>query len=161
MKTIEERLIARSVRDPESGCLRWIGVRNHKGYGQIHVGGSNIGAHRAAYEAWVGPIPDGHEIDHVRARGCVHRDCIEPAHLEAVTHIENVRRSMRDSCPSGHEYTKANTRIRPCDGTRACRACEVQRIEPVACECGAMVSEKNMSRHRRSPKHNEMMERTS
>ena len=45
-------------------------------------------AHRLAYELMVGPIPDGLELDHL----CRVRNCVNPAHLEAVTHQENVLR---------------------------------------------------------------------
>jgi hypothetical protein len=51
-------------------------------------------AHRVSYEFYQGPIPEGHEIDHVWQRGCRSRQCINPEHLEAVTHQENVRRSF-------------------------------------------------------------------
>lgn len=48
-------------------------------------------AHRVAYELWVGPIPEGMELDH----RCKVRACINPAHLEPVTHAENMRRLGR------------------------------------------------------------------
>lgn len=40
------------------------------------------------YEQKVGPIPEGLVIDHL----CRRPRCINPAHLEAVTNEENVRR---------------------------------------------------------------------
>lgn len=46
-------------------------------------------AHRMAYEELVGPIPDGLELDHL----CWVRHCVNPAHLEPVTHEENARRA--------------------------------------------------------------------
>lgn len=69
-------------------CLRWKGSRNWGGYGQISVGGRQQRVHRVAYELAKGPIPEGLEIDHL----CRVRDCINPDHLEAVTHQENIRR---------------------------------------------------------------------
>jgi hypothetical protein len=51
-------------------------------------------AHRWAYEHFVGPIPEGLEIDH----GCFVHACVNPGHLEPVTHQENVRRR--------HEHTR-------------------------------------------------------
>ena len=65
------------------------------GYGQFELGGGSrqkrnrTYAHRFAYEQAKGAIPDGLEIDHL----CRNRRCVNPDHLEAVTHQENQRRS--------------------------------------------------------------------
>lgn len=117
-------LMSRSVRDDETGCLRWTGAHQPKGYGQLCVDGRARSVHRMSYELFVGSIPDGHEIDHVYERGCRYRDCIEPGHLEAVTHRENLRRVMaaRTMCPNGHEYTPENTRWQR--NHRVCRTCK-------------------------------------
>lgn len=103
------------VRDERTGCLLWQGPVSSEGYGKI----GRKYAHRVAYEREVGPIPEGHQVDHVRARGCEHRHCVEPTHLEAVTQAENIRRQPNviaqveaTHCPKGHEYTQKNTRIR-------------------------------------------------
>lgn len=80
------RLRERAVRDGD--CLRWTGLIRANGYGKISVQGRLVYVHRLAYEVAKGPIPDGLEIDHL----CRVRDCINPDHLEAVTHAENVRR---------------------------------------------------------------------
>jgi hypothetical protein len=49
----------------------------------------------------------------VEERGCRWKDCCEPAHLEAVTPGENIRRWHRannaPTCPKGHPFTPANT----------------------------------------------------
>jgi hypothetical protein len=125
-RPLEERLLEGS-EVVETGCRRWTGMHQHKGYGQINVGNKNRMVHRMAYEVWIGPIPEGLEIDHVYARGCRYRDCIEPSHLEAVTHAENLRRKpLATHCKNGHEYTSENTQVRTLpDGgpRRACRTC--------------------------------------
>lgn len=117
------------IRDESSGCLLWQGPMHSNGYGKI---GSKRYAHRVAYERAHGPIPDGFQVDHVRARGCVYRHCVEPTHLEAVTQAENLRRSERIlaqieaiSCPSGHLYSGHNLIVRR--GKRECRACTYAR----------------------------------
>lgn len=75
--------------DKDADCWEWRGSRNHKGYGLARRrDGKGIQAHRLAYELTVGPIPEGLEIDHL----CVNRGCVNPSHLEPVTHTENIRR---------------------------------------------------------------------
>lgn len=112
-------------------CWLWTGIINpQSGYGQLNVNGQNDYAHRIAYRLLIGPIPDGFTIDHVRARGCRHRHCVNPAHLEAVTSRENTLRAptapatinaKKTHCKHGHEFTEANTyqgRL-----GRSCRTC--------------------------------------
>lgn len=65
------------------GCWMWTGPRS-AGYGDW--GGT--GAHRIAYLLAVGPIPDGHVIDHL----CATKLCVNPVHLEPVTIRENILR---------------------------------------------------------------------
>lgn len=126
---LARRLLERSERSSE-GCLRWTGAHTAKGYGQITVDGRHRPVHVLAHEAWIGPVPAGLEVDHVHARGCRHRDCIEPSHLEAVTHAENVRRTAEliTHCPQGHKYTPENIQWRPPNRPgqprrRRCRRC--------------------------------------
>lgn len=61
------------------------------------------------------------EIDHT----CSNPPCVNPAHLEAVTHEENVRRAVerKTHCVNGHEYTEANTYRHPNGVWRDCRKC--------------------------------------
>jgi len=68
-------------------CLLWIGSRIHSGYGMVWVPEESKQrlAHRVAYETWVGPIPDGMDIDHT----CKVRNCIEPTHLRPLSPKEN------------------------------------------------------------------------
>lgn len=80
------------------------------------------------YEGLVGPIPDGFTLDHL----CRNTSCANPAHLEPVTHEENVKRgrsgegqALRTHCPQGHEYTDDNTYQH--GGRRFCRACHRER----------------------------------
>lgn len=105
--------------DADTGCWLWIGY-THRGYAQIH---SRRG-HRVTYELFVGAIPEGLEIDHL----CANVGCINPAHLEPVTHDENMRRraERQTHCKRGHEFNESNTYRYPGkDGSvrRCCRAC--------------------------------------
>lgn len=107
------------------GCALWLGALNNKGYGTLRVEGVQIYAHHFL----VGRPPSGLEWDHVKARGCSHRECVWPDHLELVSHRENVLRSdsltvrnaAKTHCPSGHAYDEANIYVYR--GWRLCREC--------------------------------------
>jgi hypothetical protein len=104
-------------------CWLWTGAISSTGYGRLNL----YYAHRIAFELHIGPIPEGMTIDHL----CRVRTCVNPAHLEAVTLAENIRRSDSPSaqrarwthCPRGHEFTPENTYLRPDGHGRQCRAC--------------------------------------
>lgn len=131
-ENVRYALMANTVWDAD--CLRWTGYRTDKGYGYINVDGKSKGVHRAAYEALVGPIPAGLQIDHVAKRGCKFRDCTNPQHLEPVTGRENVLRSTgipaqnaaKTHCPQGHPLTLDNIQKWQFKyrGVRACRTCK-------------------------------------
>jgi hypothetical protein len=106
------------VRGPEE-CWPWTGAQIERGYGRFGLNGRSVPAYRFAYEDTVGPVPEGLELDHL----CRNPTCCNPAHLEPVTHAENMRRSKRKECARGHEWTPETTRIRPSDGSRQCILC--------------------------------------
>lgn len=66
-------------------CWLWTGCVNEDGYGTFSYDGKVRKAHRAAYAMFVGPIPDGLEIDHK----CRTRNCVNPDHLQPATHKQN------------------------------------------------------------------------
>jgi HNH endonuclease len=76
------------IPEPMSGCWLFTGKRHREGYGRLNRGGKQHLAHRVFYEAFVGPIPDGYELDHL----CKNKSCVNPRHLEAVPHQENMQR---------------------------------------------------------------------
>ena len=126
-------------------CWLWDAALGRGGYGSFRSAGQSYRAHRYAYELCNGPIPDGLQVDHAchnedptcqGGEQCLHRRCINPAHLEAVTGAENTRRgkttaalnAAKTHCPQGHEFTPENTYlIKPSrtqrNGARGCRAC--------------------------------------
>jgi hypothetical protein len=94
------------VEKQQSGCwFRYSRARN-SGYTTIQVDGQSLGAHRFAYAAFNGDIPEGMEVDHK----CHDRGCVNPEHLELVTRQENLKR--RDSfTPTNFTVTDLAQRI--------------------------------------------------
>ncbi len=75
--TLTDRLKANTKRNPANGCLEWTGQLNQSGYGTMTFAGKTLMAHRAAYTAFVGPIPDAKQVLH----RCDNRRCTELTHL--------------------------------------------------------------------------------
>jgi hypothetical protein len=78
-----------------SGCWYWTGARsrgarNKKWYGSFWFRGKAIRAHRFAcdYLGGNGALAPGDHRDHV----CGFSMCVNPEHLERVSHAENERR---------------------------------------------------------------------
>ena len=115
-----------------SDCHVWIGATNNKGYGVLTIDGRRHLAHRIAYEATYGPIPEGMVVDHV----CRVRNCVRAEHLELVTSGENQRRGRRagglqpgDVCINGHQLAEGDIYVKPTGATecRHCRAASSHR----------------------------------
>lgn len=115
--------------EPTGFCWLWTAGCFESGYGQVKWFNRSRKAHQVAWELLVGPVPEGLEPDHL----CRVRNCINPDHIEWVTHAENTARAhmargaasrngRKTHCKLGHEFTPENTRIDP-KGRRVCRAC--------------------------------------
>lgn len=138
LRTKEERFRAK-YEESDTGCWIWRAFVATNGYGRFWDGNTREWAHRASYELFVGPIPDGMQIDHLchsedescnSSSECPHRACVNPDHLEVVTQRENNLRSRsimaelarQTHCKNGHEFTAANTHMTR-RGERICRTC--------------------------------------
>lgn len=130
LSVLRQRILERSV-ELDCGHLTPCRISDRatqpNGYTKIGYQGRTLLTHRVAYEAWVGPIPEGRVIDHL----CRQRACVNPAHLEPVTTMENLHRgegltateAAQTHCHNGHEFTPANTYYRQDRTGRICRAC--------------------------------------
>lgn len=127
---VRERFEAKVQRgDTPDACWLWTAFLPACGYGRFYVNGKLHLAHRISYEMFVGPIPEGLCLDHL----CRVRNCVNPRHLEPVTHQENVRRgeaglnyASKTECPKGHPYSGKNLVVLK-NGQRRCKACHSAR----------------------------------
>ncbi len=109
---------------PELGtpCWLWTGSLQEHGYGHFRWEGKVRRAHRFAYVAFKGEIPEGLDVDHK----CNVRRCVNPDHLQLLTPQENIARrvnaqSKRTHCPRGHLYDLTDR-----FGYRGCRTCGLE-----------------------------------
>lgn len=152
--TVAERF-ARKV-DTSGGpdaCYPWTGAKGKHGYGNVCLTLLSprkkqwVAAPRLAYILANEFIAEDKDTDHLchnaaAARGecegggsCPHRVCVNPRHLAAKPHRDNVlagnttaaANARKTHCKRGHEFTEANTRILPLGnrdaGARRCRRC--------------------------------------
>lgn len=134
MSKVPEDVVTRLMRKVQKTetCWIWVGAINRAtGYGHTKVAGKWAYVHRVMYQLLVGEIPAGFYIDHL----CRNTACCNPAHLEAVTPRENVRRGklgvlrpprpLSAVCPAGHLMEGDNLRISS-SGRRVCRKCSLE-----------------------------------
>lgn len=127
-ESLPRHLRRRIVRDGD--CWIASGAESHGRYQSVSIDNRSVLVHRFVYQALVGPIPDGFQIDHL----CRVRWCVNPAHLEAVPpHVNNSRstsmsavRARQTECVNGHQLSGDNLYIRPDGRGRQCRACQRQ-----------------------------------
>lgn len=84
--TVEDILRFSSWDVTADDCWEFKGRLEPDGYGVVTIKGAPYRAHRAAYELWIGPIPEGHVIRHT----CDNRRCINPLHLITGSPRDNV-----------------------------------------------------------------------
>lgn len=123
-----------------TGCWRWTRSKTTAGYGHFHVGGHYYQAHRLLYVLTRGPVTTT-AMDHL----CRNRWCVNPAHLEPVSHRENIRRGrgtrltpakvreVRDAVAAGGSY-RAVGRAFGIDHSTVCRIVTGSRWADVPAE---------------------------
>lgn len=107
------------VKISADGCWVWQAQISKKGYGRFFANPKMVQAHRWSYEYHIGNIPEGLQIDHK----CRNRACVNPAHLEPVTNLENCRRGLtghhmttnphnkKEFCKNGHKIIGKKCRV--------------------------------------------------
>lgn len=117
-------------------CWHWRGGKAGD-YGKMYINGGTRVAHAVAYEWFVGPIPPGHEIDHL----CRTRNCVNPRHLEAVTRSVNVKRAL-------HANGKLVEHIPLKPSIGRTRIVDSEATCPAYCGNGHALTEENVVLHR-------------
>jgi len=111
------QIVEKIIVSPNSECFLWTGTVNNYGYASVTFNKKSSFAHRVIYELFVGQIDESLELDHL----CRNPRCVNPDHLEPVTHQENIRRGywgMRTHCQYGHLLDGLSI-----DGYRYCLTC--------------------------------------
>jgi hypothetical protein len=123
--TTEQRFWAKVQK--ADGCWLWTGALV-RGYGSFRAeSGRHVYAHRWAWEAARGPIPSGLELDHL----CCAPACVNPEHLEPVTHRENTVRARRGAIADNLRRKFCGRHGKPLayDRFERCRRCPDCRAE--------------------------------
>ena len=88
------------IKVSKNNCWEWIGAKIKAGYGEFYYKGKPVYAHRFAYELYNDKIPEDLELDHL----CRNTICVNPQHLEPVTHTENLRRGEHNNQNKNKTY---------------------------------------------------------
>src|SRR6185295_14251069 len=105
-QTVWKRFKNRYEINPKTQCWEWKSGLNRKGYGCFFLNGKQMRAHRASLLLHGKELIQGLQVDHI----CRVRNCVNPAHLEQVTHKENQKRGLvfKTHCKRGHEQKGEN-----------------------------------------------------
>ena len=111
-------------KDAKTGCWIWSGTIAGNGYGIMRMPErKTMVAHRFVFLSVGRVIPVGMELDHL----CRNRRCVNPDHLEPVTHSENMLRAFAAAgrasiCKYGHPLDGIRSRS---GGGRYCKQCNL------------------------------------
>lgn len=115
------------VEKQDDGCWIWMGAKMPTGHGNVWIKGVPWIAHRLAYTAVRGPIPDGYVVHH----RCQVPSCVNPDHLEAITRKQHAAEhglsgaaavhAAKTVCSEGHPFVRLSATH------RGCRECKRRR----------------------------------
>jgi hypothetical protein len=133
--TLQRRFEERTIPEPNSGCLLWIGATDSHGYGHMRVGRRLLcvthialalaGWSQSPPQLWT--VPRGFDVCH----SCDNPACVNVNHLFGGSHSTNIFDSVKKGrwavtqlthCPQGHPYTGANLHVNS-RGARVCVTC--------------------------------------
>jgi len=106
-------------------CWQWKGSFTKSGYAVFHLGpGITNRVHKILYELTVRKVLEGLELNHK----CCNRGCVNPNHLETITHQENQLKggsllTQEGFCKYGHKRTIGNTYFKPDKTSTQCKEC--------------------------------------
>lgn len=118
LEPLRRHIAARVVVD-DNGCWIWQKARSD-GYGRLYALGE-VYAHRVSWRvANAGAeVPEDFELDHT----CRRRACVNPAHLEVVTHAVNLERGLAARIADGTQKGRTHGIPATYSGPLRCR-CE-------------------------------------
>jgi hypothetical protein len=139
------------VEVDNDGCHLWTGCLDKNGYGFFNMGRPKRlrRAHRISYLLFVGPVPAGYDVEHrchtddetCDGTDCKRRRCVNPEHLEALTHSDNVlrgrsfsaREAQQTHCLRNHPLSGPGSDVYLMPrGGRQCRYCKRMSFEEKA-----------------------------
>jgi hypothetical protein len=101
------RLLSRTVTAEcaapgvDGNCWHWIGFRDRDGYGAIKWHGRRWFVHRLSFAFFVGELIGGMQVHH----RCFNRACVNPFHLEQITHESNAAQKRRGTNVAAYAAT--------------------------------------------------------
>lgn len=126
---IVERILRHVDKTDPDGHWLWTGWKV-SGYGYIREGGRGsrlVVAHRVLWESVNGPVPEGKECGHRCPTGA-RKDCVNPAHIQAITHSENISDYYGGWCKRRlHRLDDPANVLHLRNGRRYCRICTEHR----------------------------------
>lgn len=109
----------------EKGCWVWQGAKSPDRHARVNINSQAYYLHRVIFKAVGNRLDKSLELDHL----CREPSCVNPKHLEQVTHRVNSERGEagthlknKTHCPQGHPYSGDNLYVFP-SGGRSCRTC--------------------------------------